>query len=154
LPLLGINLKKLTLLIILISLVSCASPTPSPTIITTSAISNCDPKDMEKYSASLMPFYTKWAEAMKKAYATQPENLSAEISTLQEFDGGFKSIFPPACLTELHKALLSASDYMIKGFSALSSGEAEAKVADYFARANTMLAFTINELKIITVKTQ
>ena len=99
-------MKKLTLLIILLSLVSCTAPTPSPTVMPTSNISNCDPKDMEKYSAIIMPIYNRWAEAIQKAYAAQPANLATEITTLQGIGGEFKGVFPPACLSELHKVLL------------------------------------------------
>ena len=42
---------------------------------------------------------------------------------------------------------------MIKGFTVLSSGEAEAKVVDYFARANAMLTVIASELLKITGKT-
>lgn len=147
-------MKKIIQFILILSLAGCASPTPAPTTIPTSAISSCDPKDMNSYSTVIMPIYMRWVETIQKANNDQPADLSAEINSLLGIDGEFRSIFPPACLSDLHKALLLASDYMLKGFSALSSEEAEATVTDYFAKANTMLAFTTNELKKITDMTQ
>lgn len=147
-------MKKITLSIILLTLVACATPTPSSTAMPTSAISSCAPQELGKYSSFIMPIFNRWGTAVQKAYSVKPTELSTEITNLQTIDAEFKGIFPPACLVELHKALLSTSDYMIKGFTSIYSGDAEAKIADYFARANSMLAITVKELKAITTKTQ
>jgi hypothetical protein len=147
-------MKKITILIILLSLVGCAAPTPSPTAIPTSAISGCGLQEMGKYSSIIMPIYTRWGAAVKKAYSAKPGDVATDINILQAIDAEFKGVFPPACLSDLHKALLSASDYTIKGFSAYSSGETEAKISEYFARANSMLAFIYSQMKILTDKTQ
>jgi hypothetical protein len=147
-------MKKLIILIVLLSLVGCATPTPSPTVTPTSAISSCSVAEVGKYSSVIMPIYTRWGAAAQKAYSTKPGDLAPDISNLQSIDAEFKGVFPPACLSDLHKALLSASDYMIKGFSAYASGEAEAKITDYFAKANSMLAFIYNQMKILNDKIQ
>jgi hypothetical protein len=147
-------MKKVTLLIILISLIGCTAPTPSPTVIPTSAISGCGLQEMGKYSSIIMPIYTRWGAVVQNAYTAKPGDVTTDINTLRAIDAEFKGVFPPACLNDLHKALLSASDYTIKGFSAYSSGEAEAKITDYFARANSMLAFIYSQMKILTDKTQ